>query len=112
MSGCGLPTVPNLFPGESTASFLPEGVIAGQPLPYQVSQVVQVIAGQNYNSAEYISAFQNGNFYSSVSTINAEQGRTSQGIGPQFKSQEDRIKYLKGKLLQNPSCPTSVSFTS
>ncbi len=112
MSGCGVPSVPSLFPGETTSSCLPDGVLAGQPLPYQVSQVVQVIAGQNYNSAEYISAYQNGNLYTSMSTINAQQGRTSQGIGPQFKSQEDRIKYLKGKLLQNPSCPTSAYYTS
>lgn len=111
MSQCGVPRVPNLFPGEYTGNCLPDGVIAGQPLPYQVSQVVQVIAGENYNSSEYTAGYQNGNFYNSVSTINAQQGRTAQGLGPQFKSQEDRIRYLKGKLLQRPGCSTSVSYT-
>jgi hypothetical protein len=104
MSDCGVPRVPSLFPGETTGNCLPQGVIAGQPLPYQASQIVQVIAGQTYNAAEYITSYQNGRFYAATSTFNGQQGTT-----PQFKSQEDRIRYLKGKLLQNPGCPTSVN---
>jgi hypothetical protein len=102
MSSCGQPRIPNPLPGETTQPCLPPGVIAGRPLPYQASSVVQVIAGQNYNSSQYTRAFADGNFYNSVTLQNQAAGRTS----PQFKSQADRLRYLQGRLLQGP-CPVT-----
>lgn len=87
-------------PGETTSSALPENTYAGQPLPYSASTVLPVIYGQNYRSGQYTSALQEGNMYVSMSTMNAAAGRTV----PQFASNEDRIKYLKGKLNLVPNC--------
>lgn len=104
MSSCGQPRIPNPLPGETTQPCLPPGVIAGRPLPYQASTVVQVIAGENYNSSQYTRAFADGNFYTSMTLQNTAEGRTALGMSPQFKSQADRLRYLQGRLLQG-SCP-------
>ena len=84
-------------PGETTSSALPANTYAGQPLPYTSSSVLPVIYGQNYRSSQYTNALQQGNLYVSVSTIAGSNQ-------PTFKSQEDRLKYLKGQLFFNPTC--------
>ena len=101
MSNCPPPRQPNPFPGELTASFLPPSTINGKPLPYTASTVVPISAGvAPYNSSQYIDAVQQANLYVSMSTI---AGQSSQKTIT-FKSQEDRIKYLKGRFFINPAC--------
>ena len=86
-------------PGETTSSALPANTYAGKPLPYPASTVLPVIYGQNYNSLQYTSAIQEGNIYVSMSTISAASGKPLQ-----FASNEDRLKYLKGKRNLVPNC--------
>ena len=87
-------------PGETTSSALPANTYAGKPLPYTASSVLPVIYGQNYNSSQYTNAIQEGNLYTSMTAAFAAAGRTT----PQFASNEDRIKYLKGKRNLFPNC--------
>lgn len=101
MSSCPPPRQPNPFPGEFTASFLPPSTINGKPLPYVASSVVPMSAGvEPYYSSQYIDAVQQGNMYVSMSTIAGQSGIST----ITFKSNEDRIKYLKGKLFFRPNC--------
>lgn len=97
-SNCPPPQQPNPSRGESTGNSLPPNVFGGKELPYTASSVVPVIYGTGpYFSGQYTNALQEGNLYVSASTIAGSNQ-------PTFKSQEDRIKYLKGKLNINPSC--------
>ena len=98
MSSCPPPQQPNPSRGESTADYLPPSTFAGKPLPYIASTVVPVIYGTGpYYSGQYTNALQQGNIYVSVSTIAGSNQ-------PVFKSQEDRLKYIKGSLFFNPTC--------
>lgn len=92
------PRQPNPSRGESTANYLPPNTFAGQELPYIASSVVPIVYGVGpYFSSQYTDALQGGNLYVSVSTIAGSNQ-------PVFKSQEDRLKYLKGKFNLNSSC--------
>jgi hypothetical protein len=101
MSNCPPPRQPNPFPGELTGTCLPPSTFNGKPLPYTASSVVPMIAGSiPYYSSQYTDAIQQGNMYVSMSTIAGQSGLST----ITFKSQEDRIKYLKGQLFFRPTC--------
>ncbi len=98
MSSCGQPRLPVPGVGETTSSTLPPNVFAGKELPYTASSVVPVVYGTGpYYSSQYTDALQQGNMYFSMSTMAGPKNVT-------FASNEDRIKYLKGKLFIDPSC--------
>ena len=98
MSSCGQPRLPVPGVGETTSSALPTGVFAGKELPYVASSVVPVVYGTGpYYSSQYTDALQQGNMYVSMSTMAGSNA-------VKFASNEDRIKYMKGKFFINPAC--------
>jgi hypothetical protein len=92
-----IPVFPRPGPGESTNDPWPQGLSRSVPIPSTFgvfSQIVPVVPQEPYTASQYTDYKVSGTQYFATSTTQAQMSTTA----IQFRSQAERINFIKGRL--------------
>jgi hypothetical protein len=95
-----VPIFPRPGPGETTSDPWPQGLSRSVPIPSTFgvySQIVPVVPEQPYFASQYTDYKVSGTQYIYTSTTAAQLSTTA----IQFRSQAERINFIKGRLQFN-----------